>query len=611
MKNNISIIFKFLLLVYIPIGTALISRADKINNFSDVSNLVVGDKSTIDIYPSQALSSAYPKISVSHYENNAGALNTKEYIIRYYLSNDSVLDTASDFFIDTAFVPTQSPSSSVFILKELYLSELKLQKGKYHIFIVSDFNNTIDEYNENNNIISTSFEIYGDDADLLIKNISYKTPEYTPGASIEARVNVKNNGTSIAGSNYINYYLSLDKIIDSDDYRLDQSVVSQINPGDTSYTISGFNLPQVDSGNYFLIAKIDGSNVVTESNEDNNISIQPIYISNFIVDLIPVPLHGDTINAEDGYISVDGYVTNLGSSISHGTGLSFYYSTDAKLDSLDKFLQMDYVGNIDPQGKHFYKLDFSTFNVEGFYIIITVDKEKQNQETNEANNTIYVYVKSKITNVDLHIKNLKIEALYKDNRVNVEYKIYNSGTRASSSFNFTYFYISKDSAYSIDDKYIGFTKDGYVLAGSYIDSKVTLNLPQPWSGQDYIIAYADGYKDIFESDENNNYAFVQIQGTDKDNPNIATSLTSPENAGEIVVAPNPAGEFINVMMNTAGALDFVTYELYDSHGSKSKSDEIAVKGGMFSIPSNDLLHGIYLLKVNYGNLSKTIRVYKE
>ncbi|WP_028981110.1 CARDB domain-containing protein [Sporocytophaga myxococcoides] len=611
MKKNRSLLLKFLFLGFIHVGASMTdyAKADKINNLSHISSLTSEKQSTIDIFPTGASSFAYPNLFVAHTESNAGDVNTKNYTIAYYLSKDSVLDLTKDIFLDTAFAQAQAPTKERYISKNFNLQKLKLEEGVYHILIVSDFNNVIDEYNENNNITLTAIEIYGKDSDLLFENTSYQTAEYTPGADIEATAKVKNNGISIAGGNYINYYLSKDNVIDSKDVLLHKSPIYQLNPGDTISSIDQFKLPQVDSGYYYLISKVDGDSIVTESNEDNNVNIQRVHISDFIVDLIPVSLH-DTIIAENGFYTIEGHTINIGENISYGTDLNFYISNDTVLDSSDKLLGMDYLGRIQPQGKLPFKFNFP-ISEDSYYLIIQTDSKNQNHETNEANNITYVYIKGKRLYMDLRISNIKIVSLYNGNKIKIEYNVYNSGNTISSKYTFTYFYISKDSTYSADDQYLGYTQDEEILPGQNKSNQATLNLPQSWSDDNYIIARADGYKTNDETNENNNDAFVKIKNFVTTAPNIATSLIFPVNTGEIAVVPNPAGEYINVEINATASLDLVSYEIYDSYGSKFKSAESAVNGGKFTIPAYDLSQGIYLLKVSYGDSAQTIKVYKE
>lgn len=92
---------------------------------------------------------------------------------------------------------------------------------------------------------------------------------------------VDNIGTANASSSKINFYLSSDTTLDSNDYKFynftSTPSIVQNQYVNVAYTLFGSDFPYNQAyGNYYILMKVDGDNQLNELNENNNLSIVPI-----------------------------------------------------------------------------------------------------------------------------------------------------------------------------------------------------------------------------------------------------------------------------------------------------------------------------------------------
>jgi uncharacterized repeat protein (TIGR01451 family) len=90
--------------------------------------------------------------------------------------------------------------------------------------------------------------------------------------SVAGRINIVNQGTATAGACIVRLYLSDDSSYSANDVLLQQANIPSLGAGAQQVMKVQFSLPAGTSASgKFLIAVIDADNVVTESNETNNV----------------------------------------------------------------------------------------------------------------------------------------------------------------------------------------------------------------------------------------------------------------------------------------------------------------------------------------------------
>ncbi|MDX1941912.1 MAG: M12 family metallo-peptidase [Saprospiraceae bacterium] len=139
------------------------------------------------------------------------------------------------------------------------------------------------------------------------------------GTSINATITVTNNGTASAGASTVGYYLSTDNIFHATDYLFTTRSASALANGATSTDIIvNMDLSTVigiPTGTYYILFSIDKDNVVSESNENDNI---------FYWNSPQVTIQGSCIAPSASQISATNITTNSARFNCTVTGVSQY-----------------------------------------------------------------------------------------------------------------------------------------------------------------------------------------------------------------------------------------------------------------------------------------------
>jgi CARDB protein/beta-propeller repeat-containing protein len=102
--------------------------------------------------------------------------------------------------------------------------------------------------------------------------------------TIEGTLRVENSGTVIAQQSVVRFFLSTDNTLDDSDTLLEETQVTELDPGESQEVNFQAQLPPGENGfGEFVIALLDATNVVPEANEENNIVVSPRIIGNELV----------------------------------------------------------------------------------------------------------------------------------------------------------------------------------------------------------------------------------------------------------------------------------------------------------------------------------------
>src|SRR5690606_12561770 len=112
------------------------------------------------------------------------------------------------------------------------------------------------------------------------------------------------------------------------------------NGGNVTLTPS-LNLPDFTaSGNYFLLANVDGENDYSEVNESNNTTFTPVTVQaisyDFLIDTVIIADTLTTDSATTNSLSYTGTWSNQGTSPASSVRMRIYLSTDTTLDTGDE-----------------------------------------------------------------------------------------------------------------------------------------------------------------------------------------------------------------------------------------------------------------------------------
>jgi ELWxxDGT repeat protein len=112
--------------------------------------------------------------------------------------------------------------------------------------------------------------------DLTLANLNVTGTSVAQGGVVNFKFDAKNIGTGdVANAFTIKSYLSTDAVLDANDYQNGSIPTANYAAGASILQIVGAMQVEntVAAGNYFVILKVDADNVITESNESNNMLV--------------------------------------------------------------------------------------------------------------------------------------------------------------------------------------------------------------------------------------------------------------------------------------------------------------------------------------------------
>lgn len=268
-------------------------------------------------------------ISVTDTTTNQGSEGVGSSMTRFYLSTNSVWDASDTLLQGSHAVPALGPGASDSASTTVTIPATTVP-GTYYLIAKTDADNAIAETQESNNTLARSIQIGGD---LVIS--AFTTPlKVGAGVPFVVSETTKNQGGGNIGASLTYFYLSTDALLTAGDTLLNGSrpvaalAAGEISAGSTTLTIpSG-----VSPGWYYLFAKADGGNGVTETQESNNSSIKGVYIGPDLV----VSIASATSPVQAGTLAlVSDTVTNKGAGDAGASVVRYYLSTDYFLGAND------------------------------------------------------------------------------------------------------------------------------------------------------------------------------------------------------------------------------------------------------------------------------------
>jgi subtilase family serine protease len=253
---------------------------------------------------------------------------------------------------------------------------------------MADDGNAVSELNEDSNTLFKGITI---GPDLAVSTVTVPTAAGA-GSTITINDTTKNNGPGSAEASTTRFYLSTDTGLDGADLPLNGSrTVPALSAGGTSSGTTSVTIPAGTlTGNYYVIAKADGAEVITEINESNNTKSSGLMKigPDLTVSALTVP---STAGAGTS-ISVTDTTKNSGAGEAGATTTSFYLSTDSTLDTSDALIGSRSVGSIaagtTSQATTAVTIPAGTPSGP-YYIIAKTDDGNAVSELNEDNNTLF------------------------------------------------------------------------------------------------------------------------------------------------------------------------------------------------------------------------------
>jgi hypothetical protein len=433
---------------------------------------------------------------------------------RIYLTKDSVLNTANLAALPFTFQHNGSLDSGAVYTNQVSFTVPNGIQGKYYIFVQSDYENKLNDLNVANNISGKKIIVQlTPSCDLRIA--SFSAPQYlTVGQPFTAGWKVINSGNGITPVNsWIDgLYLSQDSVISNNAIELGFFQRAQTLPKDSAYLTGdlSFTVPNnIEGGSYYLLAKTDSRNEVFEMNsKDNNVVVQPVYITvpppaDLLVTTINNP--GTAVAGEQA--SVTWTLRNVGANPAVGyIEDAVYFSQDSTLTASAALMGIDsrYI-NLQPGSglKVSRKIDLSKKiktdslgNVIGsmpglaegsYYVFVKTNIQASLPESSFLNNTGKSSGQTKIS-----ARTLTLGVPFTVGMQNMARKYYKVDVPANQDLRIQ---ISGDQSAAANELYVAYNRapdvnDYDFVSRTPYEPGQSLLVPSTSSGSYYIMAYA-------------------------------------------------------------------------------------------------------------------------
>jgi len=384
-------------------ATDVLDEVDEVFNFSDqqitvtnstyLPNLLIQNTTIPNFfYPGET-------ILISTDVHNNGLTQSTSSSVKYYLSDDNILDAADVTLGGSGSTPGIAVNNQVTVDKNVFIPN-GISAGNYFVICKADAHNAITELFENDNFYSFPITL-GSIPDLSTGATTFPGLSLpitlAGGEDVTISAGVSNTGNTVALPNKLRHYLSLDRDVSANDYLLDGQADVPILAlgGGVLFLTSTFIVPNnVPSGQYFLVSRVDDDNEVFEVNENNNIGG-----SEFLVTIIQQPdLTVSNVSApstsDSGVThSISFDVENIGSSDAIASDSKVFISSDNVYDISDTELGTHATPLLASNGVESISLNItipSTFSAGVYHLLFMADFN--DVVTNEIDETNNLYV---------------------------------------------------------------------------------------------------------------------------------------------------------------------------------------------------------------------------
>jgi subtilase family serine protease len=184
----------------------------------------------------------------------------------FYLSANTTLD-AADQRIGERTVSSLGPGGTAQASTTLHIPP-STATGSYWILAKADWDNTVAESGETNNVRASAVIKIG--PDLTVSALTAPGTGVAGGA-ISVSDTTNNQGGGTAGASTTRYYWSANTALDASDQAIGSRAVGPLAGGALASSTTTLTIPaSAAAGSYYVIAQADGAGEVQEATETNN-----------------------------------------------------------------------------------------------------------------------------------------------------------------------------------------------------------------------------------------------------------------------------------------------------------------------------------------------------
>jgi trimeric autotransporter adhesin len=490
-----------------------VGETNETNNTA-YSTITINDI-TQNLYPnSSSLSptTVVPGTSLTSYTYvyNNGNTASGASSIAYYLSTDNVY-SSNDVLLSSTTLNAISTGSYQYLTRALTIPS-GTAVGNYYILIFADYQNTLTETSETDNVAALALSVVNSNVDLSIYSPAGATTVIR-GNTLALSTTVYNGGNAVSGTFSQGYYLSKNTTLESGDLFLGWTNATSAAAGNYTYPSLTVTIPDtVTPGSYYVLHVADYDNKVLETNETNNLSSRTLTVQDRTIDLYPqtysVPVTGVIGNS----FSAASYVYNQGTLTSGAFEYKCYLSTNATYEQTDLLVSTQVVNGVSGANSASYVT--STFVVPNtlaagtYYLLFYADASNIIAESNETNNvvaSVAITISPAVADLQFYSRSYSATGAVPGGQVSVYAYPYNLGTKASDSTRVGY-YLSANATLEGTDLLIGSSYLQGIAAGNYGNAyNGSVTIPTTVApGTYYLIFNIDYLNRVPESNKTNN-----------------------------------------------------------------------------------------------------------
>ncbi|MGH7268702.1 MAG: CARDB domain-containing protein, partial [Candidatus Rokuibacteriota bacterium] len=469
--------------------------------------------------------------------------------------------------------------------------------GTWYLFARADAGGAVPELSEGNNIGLAIIQI---GSDLVVSSLSAPTATGA-GTAIAVTDVTRNQGAGAAAASTTRLYLSADASQDAGDVLLGSRTVPALAAGATSAGATTVTVPAgTAAGAWYVIAKADAGQLVSETIETNNATVAAVMIG---PDLAVTAVSAPTAAGAGGAVVVTDTTTNQGGGAAAASTTRVYLSSDAGWDGGDTLLGSRAVPTLAPgaasAGSTSVTIPAGTAG-GSYFLVARADGASVVIELNEANNAAARPIQ---IGPDLVVSALATPATAGAGAaIGVTDTTANQGAGGAGAST-TRFYLSTDPVLDGGDVLLGGRTVPGLAGGASSTGSTSVTLPAGLAtGTYYVIARADGDGAVAETAEGNNLRTASLQiGPDL----VVTALAAPAAAG--------AGEAVTVTDTTAnpgsGAAGASTTRFYLSTNATLDAGDVPLGGrSVPTLASTATSSGTTVLTIPAGTAAGTFHL---
>jgi|GEM_PF-1594517 len=242
---------------------AVIETSETNNTYARM--IRIGPDLDIIAFSAPTVAGAGQGITVTDTTKNIGAGAAGASLTRFYLSLNTVVD-ASDTLLGSRSVPALAAGARSAGPVTITIPA-DAATAYWYIVAQADAQNAVIETSETNNTYAWRIRI-GPDLDITAFSVPGSA---VVGQSFNVTDTTKNVGGGDAGASLTQYYLSANTYVDASDTLIGSRGVPALAGGASSSGAAMLTIPAgTGTGYWYIVAKADGPNAVTETTETNN-----------------------------------------------------------------------------------------------------------------------------------------------------------------------------------------------------------------------------------------------------------------------------------------------------------------------------------------------------